>query len=147
MWDGAIDTVIRQVLRDVKRNNSQVMKGTMHTVSPHPSQLSPLPLLLLLSFRSYTDPFGTKSCIPSRFNSSTSRTESYTLSRGQQPSLDDLDPILVFYRKIRPIISNLWCSVDIVETPNIPPNAQNRSLPSISNRKHSNNPPRSNPSM
>ena len=34
-WDGSIDTVIRQVLRDVKRNNSQAMKGTMHTVSPH----------------------------------------------------------------------------------------------------------------
>lgn len=33
-WDMTIDAVIRQVLRDVKRNNNQAIKGSMHTVSP-----------------------------------------------------------------------------------------------------------------
>lgn len=32
-WDMTIDAVIRQVLRDVKRNNNQAIKGSMHTVS------------------------------------------------------------------------------------------------------------------
>ena len=38
-WEIIIDTCIRQVLRDVKRNNSQIMKGSIHTVSAQSIEL------------------------------------------------------------------------------------------------------------